>query len=101
MQMKLRDFKNWINKLSEDELDKDLMYNSIDYGISGNVNEIMRSDNDLYYVGDEPVLLHTRDELLKRGFTDAQIAQFEVEIPEGCYYIEISNEYSILERFLQ
>ncbi|OYQ32088.1 hypothetical protein CHU92_14520 [Flavobacterium cyanobacteriorum] len=99
--MKLRDFKDWINKLSEDELDKDLMYNSIDYGISGNVNEIIKSEHNLYYVGDEPVLLHTREELLKRGFTEPDIAQFEIEIPEGCYYIEISNEYSILERFLQ
>lgn len=98
--MKLKDFKNWINTLSEEELDKDLMYNSIDYGISGNVNEINRCDNNLYFVGDDPVLLHTREELLKRGFTTDEIDSFEVEIPEGCYYIEISNEYSIIERFL-
>lgn len=99
--MKLRDFKEWINKLSEEELDKDLMYNSIDYGISGNVNEITKSDDNLYFVGDDPVLLHTREDLLKRGFSEEQINKFEVEIPEGCYYIEISNEYSIIERFLQ
>jgi hypothetical protein len=101
MRMKLRDFKNWINKLSEEELDKDLMYNSIDYGITGNVNEITKSDHALYFVGDEPALLHTKEELLKRGFSEKEIAKFEVEIPEGCYYFEISNEYSILERFLQ
>ena len=99
--MKLIDFKNWINTLSEEELENDLMYNSIDYGITGNVNEITKSDSDLYFVGDEPALLHTREELGKRGFTEEQIAKFEVEIPQGCYYIEISNEYSILERFMQ
>lgn len=99
--MKLRDFKKWINELSEEELDKDLMYNSIDYGISGNVNDISKSDSDLYFVGDDPVLLHTKEELLKRGFSESDIDRFEIEIPKGCYYIEIDNEYSILERFLQ
>ena len=98
--MKLRDLKEWINNLSEEELAKDLLYNSMDYGISGTVTEINRNDDNLYYVGDEPVLLHTKDELKQRGYTDKQIAKFDVEIPQGCYYIELSNEYSILERFM-
>lgn len=99
--MKLRDLKEWVNKLSEDELDKDLMYNSMDYGISGNVNEITKSDDNLYFVGDDPALLHTKQDLLKRGFSEGQIKKLEIEIPEGCYYIELSNEYSIIERFMQ
>lgn len=99
--MKLRDFKEWVNKLSEEELDKDLMYNSIDYGISGEVNEITKSDDNLYFVGDDPALLHTKEDLMKRGFSEEQIKKLEIEIPEGCYYIELSNEYSIIERFLQ
>ena len=98
--MKLRDLKEWINNLSEEELAKDLLYNSMDYGISGKVTEINRNDDNLYYVGDEPVLLHTKDELKQRGYTDKQIAKFDVEIPQGCSYIELSNEYSILERFM-
>lgn len=98
--MKLKDLKNWVNKLSDDELEKELLYNSMDYGISGNVTEINKSDDDLYYVGDEPVLLHTRDDLKKRGFSENQISEFDIEIPQGCYYIELSNEYSILERFI-
>jgi hypothetical protein len=99
--MKLRDLKNWVNKLSDEELDKDLFYSSTDYGISGSVDEISKNDKNLYYVGDDPVLLHTKDELKKLGFTEKQIAKFEVEVPGGCYYIELDNEYSILERFLQ
>ncbi|MEE1897122.1 hypothetical protein GN157_05720 [Flavobacterium rakeshii] len=99
--MKLKDLKAWINELPEEELEKDLFYNSMDYGISGKVKEISRNDANLYYVGDEPVLLHTHEELKQRGFTDKQISKFDVEIPQDCYYIELSNEYSILERFLR
>jgi hypothetical protein len=98
--MKLRDLKTWIDKLSEEELEKELLYNSMDYGISGPLGEITHSDDNLYYVGDEPVLLHTTEELKQRGFTDKQIAELDIEIPQGCYYVELSNEFSILERFV-
>ncbi|MFL9843864.1 hypothetical protein [Flavobacterium rhizosphaerae] len=98
--MKLRDLKNWLNDLSEEELEKNLHYNSLDYGISGPVNEFTRTDDNLYYVGDDPVLLHTDKQLIQRGYTKKQIDQLDVEIPKGCYYIELSNEYSILERFI-
>jgi len=98
--MKLKDLKNWLDTLTEEELEKELLYNSMDYGISGHVGEINRTDDNLYYVGDEPVLLHTSEELRKRGFTEKQIAELDVEIPQDCYYIELSNEYSILERFI-
>ena len=97
--MKLKELKSWINKLSDAELEKELRYNSMDYGISGGITEIIRSDENLYYVGDQPVLLHTSNELLKMGYSEEDIAKFEVEVPQGCYYIELSNEYSILERF--
>lgn len=98
--MKLKELKSWLDRLSDEELEKELLYNSMDYGISGNVAEINRSDDNLYYVGDEPVLLHTRHDLEKQGFTDKQINELDVEIPKGCYYIELSNEYSILQRFV-
>ena len=98
--MKLKDLKNWLNTLSDDELEKELLYNSMEYGIAGKVGEINRTDDNLYYVGDEPVLLHTKSDLEKRGFTGKQIDELDVEIPQGCYYIELSNEYSILERFI-
>ena len=97
--MKLKDLKTWLDSLNEEELEKELLYNSMDYGISGAVGEINRTDDNLYYVGDEPVLLHTEDDLRKQGFTNKQIAELDIEIPQGCYYIELSNEYSILERF--
>jgi|SRR3954464_3415193 len=98
--MKLKELKLWLSKLSDEELEKELHYNSMDYGISGAVSEISRTDDNLYYVGDEPVVLHTKNELKQRGYSEKQISRLDVEIPEGCYYIELSNEYSILERFL-
>lgn len=97
--MKLKDLKAWLGTLNDEELEKELLYNSMDYGISGTVGEINRADDNLYYVGDEPVLLHTEEDLRKRGFTEKQIAELDVEIPQDCYYIELSNEFSILERF--
>lgn len=99
--MKLKDLKIWISTLTDEELEKELLYNSLEYGISGPVSEINKSDENLYYVGDEPVVLYTEDELEKRGYNDNQISRLDVEIPKGCYYIELSNEYSILERFVK
>jgi hypothetical protein len=98
--MKLKDLKTWLNSLPEQELEKELLYNSMDYGISGSVGEITHTEENLYYVGDQPVLLHNSHDLRKRGFSEKQIDEMDVEIPQGCYYIELSNEYSILERFI-
>jgi len=98
--MKLKELKSWLDRLSDEELEKELLYNSMDYGISGALGEINRSDDNLYYVGDEPVLLHTKSDLEKRGFTEKQINDLDIEIPKDCYYIELSNEFSILERFI-
>ena len=98
--MKLKDLKAWLDSLPEQELEKELLYNSMDYGISGPVGEITHNEENLYYVGDQPVMLNDRNDLLKRGFSDKQIEALDVEIPQGCYYIELSNEYSILERFI-
>lgn len=97
--MKLKDLKTWINKLSDKELEKELIYSSTEYGISGAIPDVHKSEEDLYYVGDEPSLLHTKEQLLARGYTEDAIAAMDVEIPKDCYYIELDDEYSILERF--
>lgn len=97
--MKLKELQLWLNKLSDEELEKELLYNSMDYGISGPVNEINKNEDNLYYVGDDPVLLHTSEELKQRGYSEKQISALEIQVPNGCYYFELSNEYSILERF--
>lgn len=98
--MKLKELKLWLNKLSDEELEKELHYNSMDYGISGAVTEIDKTDDNLYYIGDEPVVLHTKEELKQRGYSDKEISGLEIQVPQGCYYIELSNEFSILEKFV-
>lgn len=79
--MKLKELKSWLEQLPDEELEKELLYNSLDYGISGAVTEINKTDDNLYYVGDQPVLLHTKEELKQRGYSDNDISEFDVEIP--------------------
>lgn len=97
--MKLKDLKSWLDSLPESELEKELIYHSTEYGIGAPLGEVDYAYDDLYYVGDEPALLHTKRELKMQGYSAADISSLEVEIPKGHYYIELDNEYSILERF--
>ncbi|WP_159802290.1 hypothetical protein [Flavobacterium sp. MK4S-17] len=98
--MKLKELKSWINRLPQEELEKDLLFNAIDYGVSGTISEINKTDENLYYIGEDPAVLHTEAELKKLGYSQDDIAELDIEIPQGCYYVELNNEYSILERFL-
>lgn len=97
--MKLKDLKLWLDSLPESELEKELIYNSTEYGISGPLGEVDYAHDNLYYTGDEPTLLHTKRELMMQGYSAAEVKNLDVEIPKGHYYIELNNEYSILERF--
>ncbi|KOS05921.1 hypothetical protein AM493_07655 [Flavobacterium akiainvivens] len=97
--MKLKDLKAWLDALPESELEKELIYNSTEYGISGPLGEVDYAHDDLYYTGDEPALLHTKRELRMQGYSAGEINRLDVEIPKGKYYIELNNEYSILQRF--
>jgi hypothetical protein len=97
--MKLKDLKAWLDALPESELEKEIIYNSTEYGISGPLGEVDYAHDDLYYTGDEPALLHTKRELKMQGYSESEINGLDIEIPKGHYYIELNNEYSILERF--
>jgi hypothetical protein len=97
--MKLKDLKAWLDSLPQSELEKELIYNSTEYGISGSLGEVDYAHDNLYYTGDEPAILHTKRELIMQGYSANEIENMEVEIPKDHYYIELNNEYSILERF--
>ena len=43
---------------------------------------------------------HILEELKQRGYSDKEISGLEIQVPQGCYYIELSNEFSILEKFV-
>ncbi len=98
--MKLKDLKDWVNNLPEEELKKQILFNSVEYGLSGTVTEINKNDEDLFYVDDEPAILFTKGELLKRGFTEKQIKNMVVEVPAGCYFVELNHDYYAIEEFI-
>lgn len=91
--MKLQDFKTWINSLSEKELDQELMYNSEEYSISGVVDKIEKAEENLYYAGeDDPSPLYTKKQLkTEMGMDSEEIAECEIEIPKGAYFIKVGS----------
>jgi hypothetical protein len=88
--MKLRDFKKVLDKLSKEELNQELIYNSTEYSISGVVNKIRKASTNYYYTGeDDPSELYTKKQLIDDGYTSEDIKELEIEIPKGSYYLEI------------
>lgn len=90
IQMKLKDFKKWVNSLTDEQLEQDLLYNSDEYSISGKVEKIEKAKANLYYTGeDDPAQLYTMKELKEDGWEKEDIEGFEIEIPKGSFYIKI------------
>lgn len=87
--MKLREFKEILNKLSDKELDVELIYNSEDYYMSGKVTALKKANSNFYYTGeDDPAPLYTKSQLKENGYDNEDIEEFEIEIPKGSWYIE-------------
>ncbi len=88
--MKLKDFKKWVNSLTDEQLEQNLLYNSDEYSISGKVNKIEKAKSNLYYTGeDDPAELYTLKQLKEEGYDKEEIEDFEIEIPKGSFYIKI------------
>lgn len=88
--MKLKDFKKVLDKMTKEELDQELIYNSEEYSISGNVSKLVKAKQNLYYTGeDDPAQLYTLKELKDEGFDKEDIEGFEIEVPKGRYYIDL------------
>ena len=88
--MKLKDFKKWVNNLTNEQLEQHLLYNSDEYSISGKVNKIEKAKSNLYYTGeDDPAQLYTMKQLKDDGFEKEDIEGFEIEIPKGSFYFKI------------
>lgn len=88
--MKLKEFKELLNTLSEKELDTDLMYLSDDTSTSGVVKTLEKTKENLYWDGeDDPSRLLTKKEVIEEyDETPAELG-FETEIKKGQYYISI------------
>lgn len=90
--MKLKDLKKWVNSLTDEQLEQDLLYNSEEYSISGTVNKIEKTKQNLYWTGDDdPSKLYTLKQLKDEGYDKEDIEGFEIEIPKGSFYIKIGS----------
>jgi hypothetical protein len=88
--MTLKDFKKWVNNLTEEQLKQPLLYNSEEYSISGQVCKIEKAKANLYYTGeDDPATLYTLKQLKEDGYDKEDIEEFDIEIPKGAFYIKI------------
>lgn len=88
--MKLKDLKKWVNSLTDEQLEQDLLYYSEEYSISGEVNKIEKAKQNLYWTGDnDPSELYTLKQLKDEGYDKEDIEGFEIEIPKGSFYIKI------------
>ena len=88
--MKLKDLKEWVNSLTETELEQNLLYNSEEYSLSGRIDKIEKAKEDLYYTGeDDPAPLYTLTEI-QEDYEEDEIKYlgFFIEIPKGSYYIK-------------
>lgn len=90
--MKLKDFKKWVNNLTDEQLEQNLLYNSDEYSISGKVEKIEKAKENLYYTGeDDPAQLYTLKQLKDDGWDKEDIEEFDIEIPKGGFYFKIGE----------
>ena len=86
--MKLKDKKKQLDKLTKEQLNQDLLYNSKRYSVSGVVEKMIKQRGNLYYDGsDDPATLYTLKEL-KEEYEKDEIEEFTIEIPKGSFVIE-------------
>lgn len=87
--MKLKDLKKILDKLTPEELERPLLYNSEEYSVSGEVQKVHKTKHDLYFLGDDdPSPLYTKSQLKEQGMDNEEIEECEVEIPKGSILIE-------------
>ena len=86
--LKIKDLKKWVNKLTEEELEQNLLYSS-EY-TSGVVLRVGKAKKNLYYLGDDdPSELYSREQLLEDGWHSLkEIKEMTPEIPKGAFVLE-------------
>lgn len=88
--MKLKQLKKALDKLTPEQLEKELIYNSEDLSSSGHVKAFKKAKANLYYTGeDDPAHLYTKSQLLNEGHDIEDIEGFDIEISKGDFFIEL------------
>ena len=86
--MKLKDLKRMLNKMTKEQLEQELLYNSKDKCISGVANAVRQRCNLYCTYEDDPSDLYTRKELIEKGLNVEDIEECGIEIPKGALVIE-------------
>lgn len=87
--MTLKDLKEKLSTLSEEQLQQLFIYNSEDLSISGVAKDFKKASKDLYYTGDDdPASLYTKKELKEQGYSKEDIDTFTIEIVKGDFYLD-------------
>ncbi|MEO6682171.1 MAG: hypothetical protein ABIN48_05040 [Ginsengibacter sp.] len=87
-QLKLKDLKKALDKMSKEQLEQNMVYSSDNYSLSGTVTGIGRAKATLYYTGeDDPSELYTMKQL-KEDYDKEEIEGFTVEIKKGDFVIK-------------
>jgi hypothetical protein len=86
--MKLKALKRILDKMSENELNQNLLYLSDSLSISGVVVKVGKAKANLYYTGeDDPAELKTMKQL-REEYDKEEIENFAIEIPKGAFVIK-------------
>lgn len=86
--LKLKDLKKALDKMSKEELNQPITYNSDRYGLSGEILKIGKARANLYYTGeDDPVQLYTKNQLFEKGYEKEDIEEFDIEIRKGDFVL--------------
>ena len=87
--MKLKDLKKQLDKLTKEQLNQELLFNSKEYSVSGVVHKLTRQRANLYYDGsDDPATLYTLKELKEDGLDKEEIEGYDIEITKGSFVLE-------------
>lgn len=88
--MKLKTLKRMLDKMSESQLDRDLIVVADDKNLSG-VGEAHKAKSSLFYDGqDDPSQLKTLSELKDNCYDKEDIESMDCILRRGDFYIELS-----------
>lgn len=88
-EFKLKDLKRQMDKMTKEQLDQPIFFDSDNMCLSGVVLGFGRAKATLYYTGeDDPSPLLNMKQLKEAGYDAEDIESFSVEIRKGDYVIK-------------